>query len=155
MVRREVRGPRRLESDSTPADQPHLSAALDALAPRFRTAVVAAAEAYERAGVRAGPHRRPRRGRVRAPPDDSGHRLPRRGRGVGLARGRDQPPRRLLALVAPFAWLAFGRVPDAQAEADRAQGHSVGKHGAPMKYRPRPDDGPPPEVTVPRHPYRS
>jgi len=52
MVRREVRGPRRLESAPRPGE-PNLSAALDALAPRFREAIVAAAEAYERAGVRA------------------------------------------------------------------------------------------------------
>lgn len=46
MVRRELRGTRRFETE------PSLRAELDHLAPSFRAAVHAAAQAYERAGVR-------------------------------------------------------------------------------------------------------
>jgi hypothetical protein len=53
VVRREVRGRRLRELDEPVHGDPNLSAALDVLAPRFREAVVAAADAYRRAGVRA------------------------------------------------------------------------------------------------------
>jgi len=66
--------------------------------------------------------------------------------GLGIALG-------LLAVVAPFAWLTFGRIPDVQAPADRGHGYTVGLGGAPLRRRPeRPTDANRP---VPRHPYRS
>lgn len=67
MVRRQIRGPRRFDEHSS-ADRPNLRAELDYLAPRFGSAVQAAAAAYRRLGVRyaliggvaAGAYGRPR-----------------------------------------------------------------------------------------------
>lgn len=65
---------------------------------------------------------------------------------MGIALG-------LVILIAPFAWLAWGRIPDVQADADCGHGSAVGRHGAPLKYKPTEPNAP--TEPPPRHPYRS